>query len=185
MAEGYSRWSRGRGLPGRKLRSGRMPTEDWALWLNFRGRNPKRVIAALELLGTILAVKIWGGTAALDMEGCLEAFTDNKGNMFALRRGMSTKYPLTILLMELSEVLRKSDCNLDLTWVKRDENQDADDLSNMEFKNFDMSRRVDINGKELEWMVFKQMDEASRKLYEKLNEETSKGRKAAKILLKW
>lgn len=175
-----------------------MVEASWAPWIDFRAKNPKRVIAALELLGTIIAVKLWGETPGMEMEGCLEAFTDNRGNMFALRRGMSTKYPLTILLMELSETLRKLDCTLNLKWVKRDDNQDADDLSNLKFDNFDLGRRVEVKGEEIVWLVFGQMDKVSRELYEELQEEknkaagkkrkmhaTSKGRKALKILPKW
>ena len=51
-------------------------------------------------------------------EVLLLAFTDNQGNAFALKKGMSTRYPITLLLMELAEEMRAIDLRLDLIWVK-------------------------------------------------------------------
>ena len=50
---------------------------------------------------------------------------------------MSTKFPLTVLVMELSESFRFGNCCLTLDWLRRDKNQLADDLSNMKFDSFD------------------------------------------------
>ena len=79
-------------------------TEELAPWYKMKG-SPKRVIAALELLATLIAVKLWGGRIGGRSKAKVKAFTDNKGNSFML----STKFPLTIMLMELSEELRQGD----------------------------------------------------------------------------
>ena len=71
----------------------------------------------------------------------MKDFTDNKGNTFALLKGVSNKYPLTILLMELAEELRSKDLSMDLEWVRRDENTVVDDLSNGKYEAFDQSLR--------------------------------------------
>ena len=60
-------------------------TEISAPWLYYRQKNPKRVIAALELLATLVALKLWLVEAGASAEVCAEAFTDNKGNAFIIR----------------------------------------------------------------------------------------------------
>ena len=50
---------------------------------------------------------------------------------------MSCKYPLSIVVMELSVQLRKYDLDLDLGWVPRAQNTEADALTNEEFSGFD------------------------------------------------
>ena len=75
----------------------------------------------MEMLGTLIAIKLW----AKDKGGCevrVEAFTDNRGNDFVLTKGMSTKYPLTFLLMEMSELMQERDIEVRLKWIRRDEN---------------------------------------------------------------
>ena len=58
-----------------------------APWLKCRQGNPKRVIAALEMLATIVAIKIWCGDPSCNAQIMTEAFTDNKGNEFILKKG--------------------------------------------------------------------------------------------------
>ncbi len=50
---------------------------------------------------------------------------------------MSTKYPLTLLAMELSETLRPRSCEPNLQWIPREKNQLADDLTNEKFDSFE------------------------------------------------
>ena len=63
--------------------------------------------------------------------------TDNQGNAYAVQKAMSTKYPLALLLMELSEEMRGQQVVLDLRWMPRETNQEADDLSNLKTGAFD------------------------------------------------
>eukprot|EP00435_Cladocopium_sp_Y103_P074484 s15_g49.t1 len=153
--------------------------EAMAPWLYCKGGNPKRVIAALELLGTLVAVKLWGDRGAPGMRAKVRAFTDNRGNSFAVVRGMSTKFPLTLLLMELTEELRVKDLNLDLEWISRDANTDADDLSNENWENFDPDKREMKRPEEIGWKVLDQLQVRSEELYEgiqTLKEQRSKDR---------
>ena len=170
-------------------------TEDLAPWVKMKG-SPKKVIAALELLATLIAVKLWGGQLGTSARAYLKAFTDNRGNSFALVKGMSTKFPLTILLMELAEELRSGNRRLDLEWINRERNVEADDLSNGDWSKFDVQMReeFDHRGKH-RWKILDEMQETSQKLYEdlrKLKEEKStvkqtggRAQKRAKILTKW
>ena len=43
---------------------------------------------------------------------------------------MTTKFPSTLVLMELAEELSARNCALQLQWIRRDLNQLADDLTN-------------------------------------------------------
>ena len=144
--------------------------ETMAPWLRKRGNNPKRMIAALELLATLVAVKLWGTRVGGGMTACLKAFTDNKGNSFAVVKGMSTKFPLTLLLMELTEELRTLDLKLDLEWISRDENTKADALSNEEWGDFDVKMREVRRPEEIGWKVLDKLQERSEELYKEIRE---------------
>lgn len=169
-----------------------------APWLFSKGNNPKRVIAALELLATIIAVKLWGGRTSEGMVVRVKAFTDNKGNSFAVAKGMSTKYPLTIMVMELAEELRMRNLRMDLEWVKRDSNTVADDLSNGKIEDFDPALREEVSAEGLEWRVLSGLQKRSEELYEAVKTLKGQGREArsakgpcqtrgvsGKVLAKW
>ena len=128
--------------------------EDWAPWA-FIKKDLKRTIASLELLGTLFCVKLWGTRMRESGRGSgyLTGGTDNQGNSYAVSKLMSTKFPLPLLLMELSETLRKEEQYLDLTWVPREKNQWADDLTNQKFDRFCTSRRLDLDGGRFDWIV--------------------------------
>ena len=120
---------------------------EWAPWLFIRG-DPKRVIAALEMLATLIAARLWARGLSKGGRGkCwIKGSTDNLSNAYAVSKWMSTKYPLTVLIMELSETLRTRDCELCLEWVPREKNQLADDLTNEKFDHFPMELRVRLVG---------------------------------------
>ena len=100
--------------------------------------DAQRTIAALELLGTILAVVLF------DPEGIRKVSTtcgvtggiDNKGNSHIVQKLISTKFPITPLVIELSEQLRSRGAELHLRWIPRLSNQEADDLSILKFDDF-------------------------------------------------
>ena len=97
------------------------------------------MIAALELLGTLVAVKLWvpEGEARKASRVALRGYTDNKSNEALLRKAMTTKFPSMLILMELAEELAAKNCELQLQWIRRDMNQLADDLTNENFASFD------------------------------------------------
>eukprot|EP00435_Cladocopium_sp_Y103_P070380 s20_g35.t1 len=96
---------------------------DWADWLRYR-QDPKRVIASLELLASLIALKLWmpEGSRDLSAKCWIREMMDNLSNTFAVAKFMSTKFPLIVLVMELSENLRISRCFLRLAWVPRESN---------------------------------------------------------------
>ena len=66
---------------------------------------------------------------------------------------MSTKFPLTIFIMELAETLRAGGCSLKLDWIRRDCNQLADDLTNGKFEHFNEADRIRWRPEDEQWIV--------------------------------
>eukprot|EP00973_Karenia_brevis_P036038 4971259-Karenia_brevis.AAC.1 len=91
-----------------------------------------------------LACAAWPGHFAMSMvpldhsrDGCAEltheqiiarAATDSQGNSQAMKKGLSTKFPLCAVMMEIAAKTAKHCNDLDSGWVPREENQHADDL---------------------------------------------------------
>ncbi|CAK9098833.1 unnamed protein product [Durusdinium trenchii] len=156
-------------------------TERLAPWLLYRGKNPKRVIAALELLATLIALRLWLTRAGDSAEVHAEAFTD-KGNAFILRKGLSTKYPVTLLVIEVAETLRRLDTFATLTWVRRDGNVLADALTNEDFGAFDPRYREAIDDKNLQWYVLDDLLQGSEELFNEIKVHKQKKRETNKTL---
>ena len=119
-------------------------TKKNASWV-FDGGEPFRKIASLELLGTLLCV------LAFPPEGVgksrmltLTAMTDNQGNAAALSKMMTTKFPLCAVMMEIASTVAKQKIPLRLHWTPREQNVEADELSNEKFHRFDPKKRVDV-----------------------------------------
>jgi hypothetical protein len=141
-------------------------TRDWAPWA-FTKNNPQRMIASLELLGTLLGVMFFSSSWTKGSKGCMvgQAITDNLGNSFVVAKQMTTKYPVTLLLMELTEWLKDLDMVLDLKWVPRDQNSEADSLSNMDLDSFNVLHRINIKPVDIPWKIMHNLLKASEELY--------------------
>ena len=149
----------------------------WAPWA-FSKSSPNKVIAALELLATLIAVKLWIPVSE-DRQAsrvALRGFTDNQSNEAPVKKAMTTKYPSSLVLLELVEELAAKKCDLSLTWIRRDLNQLADDLTNEKFDSFDPEFRVPLKGEDMRWRVLDKLLSCADNFYSEL-----KKRKAAPI----
>jgi hypothetical protein len=137
----------------------------------FIKKDPKRVIAALELLATIVAVIYFGKKGTI--KGCttIRGGTDNKANTFVATKLLSTKFPLTILVMELIAQLRVKGCQVQLDWVPREDNVPADDLTNSDFSKFSPANRLDFRPQDIPLLVLPQLQVASTELFLQLQKE--------------
>ena len=54
---------------------------------------------------------------------------------------------------------------LDLQWVPRDQNEEADALTNEEFVGFDPNLRIPVDVRNIRWEVLPEMFEAAERLY--------------------
>jgi len=141
--------------------------EQSAPWAFSRGL-PYRTIAALELYATLLSVMLFtkpaleGSDVALSLSGS----TDNLGNVYALRKHMTTKFPLCLMVMELSAQLEARNIDLRLLWRPREDNQAADDLTNLNFARFNSALRIEASPASLRWLVLPWLLEEAAALYD-------------------
>jgi hypothetical protein len=131
-------------------------TRATAPWAFARG-EPFRTIAALELLGTLVSLTVLmpiaearGDKSALISMTCS---TDNQGNSFLLDKLLTTRYPLGVVLMELAHQMKLRRMMLRARWLPRLQNQEADDLTNEEFRHFDPARRIPVRLEDLDFKL--------------------------------
>lgn len=142
----------------------------------FRPKHPKRRIAAIELFATLVSIVAF--IPEEPEEGYVQAgtfrmsgATDNQGNGHVVAKLMSSKFPLNIILMELSLQLELRGISLDLAWVRRDKNEEADALTNDDFSGFKEENRIRIDLKNHRWRVLRELMEEGLRLYAELEKE--------------
>ena len=145
-------------------------------WFSLRssraGPPGLSLIAALELLATLVGIRLWvpDGDAKKTSRVAIRGYTDNQSNESLLKKAMTTKFPSTLVLMELAEELSAKNCELQLQWIRRDLNQLADDLTNENFASFDPNFRIDLRGEALEWRVLGRLLRYATSYFEELGE---------------
>ena len=146
----------------------------------FQKGEAFRTIASLELLGVLvgLMVLIPEDDLCHNKTGLLtlSCGTDNLGNTFLLDRLLTTKYPLGVVLMEVAHQCRRRGLALRANWVPRLENQEADDLTNLEFKSFDHKHRINVNLESLEFGVLQHLFNVGDAYVEELAELKAKSK---------
>ena len=81
------------------------------------------------------------------------AATDNKGNSHVVARLLTTTYPLCVCLMELALQLQSQGIDLRLEWLRRDLNQEADDLTNGVYGQFSLEKRLRFDLSDFEGII--------------------------------
>jgi hypothetical protein len=148
--------------PGFSLRL----TPSSAPWAFHRHGEAYRVIATLELYATLLCIMLFVEVQAESRVSTLfiTGVTDNAGNVAMLEKGSTSKYPLYVFNLELTEQLKARRINLDLRWMSRDCNVAADALTNGDFSGFSMERRIVPNLSKMDWKVLPRLLEEAAKL---------------------
>eukprot|EP00439_Symbiodinium_sp_Y106_P030423 s1536_g3.t1 len=128
------------------------------------------VIAALELLATLVGIRLWvpEGEDRKTSRVAIRGYTDNKSNEALLKKAMTTKYPSMLVLMEIAEELAHKNCELQLQWIRRELNQLADDLTNEDFHGFDPGLRIDLKGGNFVWRILDRLLVHSDSFYKEL-----------------
>ena len=133
-----------------------------APWAFARG-EPFRVVATLELLGVLLGVMTLmplsefeksGETTGLVTIGC---GTDNRGNSFLMDRLLTTRYPLGVVLCELAAQMNLRRATVRASWVPRLQNEEADALTNWDFRHFSEVNRVPVDLDALDFVVLREL----------------------------
>ena len=83
----------------------------------------------------------------------LSGFTDNASNSYLIDKYLSVKFPVSMVLMELSRQLGALGAELQLHWIPREQNEESDDLSKGRLDAFNPKLRVEAKLEDLPWMV--------------------------------
>ena len=114
-------------------------------WLFGADGESKQHSTSAELLASYVAVIVFGHLREepnqVTFRVILDAGTDNKSAPQAQKKGHSTKWPLFGVLMQMVSELAKNNKLLRLAWRPREQNQEADDLTNLQFDKFDLRLR--------------------------------------------
>ena len=137
-----------------------------APWAYLKG-EPFKAIAALELFGTLVSLRVFGKRWPTAARGMIQvtAATDNKGNSQILPKMMTTKFPLLLVLAEISEQIRRNNWSLQLEWTPRQQNIFADALTNEDYAAFTPEKRIDVRVENLKWEVLPEMGIMADELY--------------------
>ena len=150
-----------------------------APWAFARG-EPFRTIAALELYASLMCIVVFADAWPEHARGgmTLSGITDNLGNTYCVSRLMTSKFPSVVILTELAAQLKQRKLDLSLGWVPRDQNEEADALTNQDYSAFDMNLRVDVAPGKIKWILLPRMLAVAEELYEqvrRLRSEVSAG----------
>jgi hypothetical protein len=152
-----------------------------APWAFVKHGEAYRVIAALELFATLLCVMLFApdnkheGSVVITMPGV----TDNQGNEALIVKNMTSKFPLFLVLMELTEQLQNRRLTVDLAWTPRETNQDADDLTNGKFNKFSPSLRIKPVLDQLPWIIFTTLMPEAIELHNIISEKKDRAKNTA------
>ena len=135
-------------------------------WAYAKGL-PYRVVAALELLATIICLMLFVKAAAAPKGAALRLVgsTDNKTNSAVISKYMTTAFPLSVILMELATLAQDLNVQLALEWRARELNIEADALTNLDFSAFKAENRLPVVFQELPWRVMPSMMDAGIALF--------------------
>ena len=133
-------------------------TPDNAPWAFAKYGQTYRLIASLEALAVLLAVKhlLPQGLAngSEHTVALTRVLTDNRGNGHVLTKLSTSKFPISAVVMELAFTLKSIGLQADVCWVPREANAEADSLSNADTSGFNEELRVHIDLKTEKWHFF-------------------------------
>ena len=159
-------------------------TRATAPWAFARG-EPFRAIASLELLASLigLMVLVPEGAAAGETSAILtlSCGTDNQGNSYLLDRMLTTKYPLGVVLMELAHQMRRRRLILRAKWLPRLQNEEADALTNLDFRHFREENRISVDLKTIKFGVLNELFEGGEAYLKDLEEARERAKRASEL----
>ena len=149
-------------------------TEEVAPYLFRPGKGAQWASTSAELLASLAALFAFGwlevSSRRRSLPLVLNAGTDNQSNEALSQKRATTKWPLMIINMQLSVLLSAARLKLNLVWRPRDQNTEADALTNGVFDGFDSTDRISFSYGDLPltllhelWATKKEFDEAKEK----------------------
>ena len=80
-------------------------------------------------------------------------WTDNRGNGSALNKLMTSRYPASAVLMEMSALLKRSGLQASVQWAPRTANREADRLANGFTQDFNPAYECVIDPATVPWIL--------------------------------
>eukprot|EP00435_Cladocopium_sp_Y103_P075421 s2_g57.t1 len=140
-------------LSSRKWFSIRLLPED-APYFFKEDNSSQWASTSAELMASYVALHTFGwlapGKERKSVELPLAAGTDNKANESLSNKRATTIWPLMAVNMQLSSALARARLSLGLKWRPREENVEADQLTNEDYSSFDARDRISVVWSELD-----------------------------------
>ena len=119
--------------------------EEWP-WLYAKRRKPALVMATLEALAVLVALNLWFGEVPKEQQTGVVTVP-------SLNKLMTTKFPSSALLMELSTYMKRMSMRTVVEWFPRECNREADRLATSDTVGFDTALRVRVTSSSLHWYI--------------------------------
>ena len=137
-----------------------------APWAFAKGL-PATAISALELLATTIGVILLApesspGEGVLHLSG----LTDSQVSSHVVRKKSTTSFPLCVVAMELAAQLEARSATMELLWIPRDQNSEADRLADSDIGGFSPSLRVAASLDDVRFLVLPDLVQAGLHWYE-------------------
>ena len=120
--------------------------------------------APLELLAVMVALWAFGflneSGERRSIDLWVQGGTDNRSIEQMTKKAATTRWPLVLVNVQLSDALMKAGLRVGLKWRPRDENTIADDLTNGRFEQVAADKRVDIKWADLNFTLLEKLWEA-------------------------
>ena len=134
-------------------------------WIFEKGDKPSLVISTLEALAILISLKLRFGDAP-DYDDTkvliVPSITDNRGNGAVLNKLMTTRFPSSVLLMEMGSYMKARGMRAIVEWAPREFNKEADQLANGITDSFDPNRRLHVSSQTLTWNILPMALQAGR-----------------------
>ena len=105
--------------------------------------------------------------------------TDSQVSSHVVRKGSTTSFPLCVVAMELAAQLEARSATMELLWIPRDQNSEADRLADSDFGGFSPSLRVAATLEDVRFLVLQELVDAGLEWYTEAAEKHGGGRSSA------
>ena len=92
---------------------------------------------------------------------------------------VTTKFPLLAFLCEFATVLEERGCVLDLAWVPRDQNAEADAITNGDVEGFSPENEVPVKIEQMRFNVLQDLLELGDSFYDEMEKEKAERKRIA------
>ena len=129
--------------------------DDFVFGVGFDICKASWIVCWTHRLYTCYTATPTGERDRLKLQVC--AGTDNKSTPAITSRGLSNKWPVQGIHMQLATTMRRANKLCKLDWRPREENQNADDLTNHCTRNFTAELQVHLTMKDIPMDLFEEL----------------------------